>query len=87
MFVISLTAEWTAWVAALAAPLHRRLAWRLPIVAAGFLMAHGRRTASSWWRAAGVGRRFRYYYYFLDSVGRKAAEPAAVALRIVNERI
>ena len=87
MFAISLTAEWAAWVAALAAPLHRRLAWRMPTVVTGILMAQGRRTASSWWRAAGVGRRFRSYYYFLDSVGRKADEPAAVALRIVNQRV
>jgi hypothetical protein len=87
VFAISLTAEWAAWVAALAAPLHRRLAWRLPTVVVGILMAHGRRTAASWWRAAGVGRRFRSYYYFLDSLGRKAAEPAAVTLRIVNQRI
>jgi hypothetical protein len=87
VFAISLTAEWAAWVAALASPLHRRLAWRLPTVVVGILMAHGRRTAAGWWRAAGVGRRFRSYYYFLDSVGRKAAEPAAVTLRIVNQRI
>src|SRR4051812_41197710 len=59
----------------------------MPTVVLGILMAQGRRTAASWWRAAGVGRRFRSYYYFLDSVGRKAAEPAAVALRIVNQRI
>src|SRR4051812_24513924 len=50
-------------------------------------MAQGRRTAASWWRAAGVGRRFRSYYYSLDSVGRKADEPAAATLRIVNQRI
>jgi hypothetical protein len=62
VFAISLTAEWAAWVAALATPLHRRLAWRLPAVVLGILMAQGRRTASSWWRAAGVGRRFRSYY-------------------------
>jgi hypothetical protein len=87
VFAISLTAEWAAWVAALAAPLHRRLAWRLPVVVLGILMAHGRRTVASWWRAAAVGHRFRSYYYFLDSVGRKAAEPAAATLRIVNQRI
>jgi hypothetical protein len=87
VFAITLTAEWAAWVAALAAPLHRRLAWRLPTVVLGILMAHGRRTASSWWRAAGVGRRFRSYYYFLDSIGRKAEGSAAVTLRIVNQRI
>ena len=28
-------------------------------VVLGILMAQGRRTASSWWRAAGVGRRLK----------------------------
>jgi len=69
VFAVKLTTEWAAWVAILAAPLHRRLAWRLP--AAGILLVSGRRTVASWWRAAGVGDRFRSYYYFLDSLGRK----------------
>jgi DDE superfamily endonuclease len=85
--VFALTAEWAAWVAVLAAPLHARLAWRLAEVVVGVLMASGRRTAASWWRAAGVGQDFRSYYYFLDSLGRKASEVAAVLLRIVIERV
>jgi hypothetical protein len=84
VFAISLTAEWMAWVAALAAPLHRRSAWRLAAVVAGLLLAQGRRTASSWWRAAGVGTRFRSYYYFLDSVGRKTAAVAAVVFGVLR---
>jgi hypothetical protein len=87
VFAVRLTAEWTAWVAALAAPLHARLAWRLAEVVVGVLIASGRRTAASWWRAAGVGEDFRSYYYFLDSLGRKAFEVAAVLLRIVTERV
>ena len=85
--MFSLTDEWAAWVAALASPLHARLAWRLAGVVVGVLMASGRRTAASWWRAAGVGRDFRSYYYFLDSVGRKTHQVAAVPLKIVTERI
>jgi hypothetical protein len=85
--VFALTAEWAAWVAALAAPLHSRLAWRLAEVVVGVLMSSGRRTAAAWWRAAGVGEDFRSYYYFLDSLGRKAFEVAAVLLRIVTERV
>jgi hypothetical protein len=84
---VSLTAEWMAWVAALAAPLHDRLAWRLADVVLGILLASGRRTAASWWRAAGVGERFRSYYYFLDAVGRKVQDKAAVLLRIVLDRV
>jgi hypothetical protein len=78
VFAVSLTAEWMAWVAALAAPLHRRSAWRLAAVVAGILLAQGRRTAASWWRAAGIGPRFRSSSYFLDSVGRKTTAVAAV---------
>ncbi|RUL87971.1 IS701 family transposase [Tautonia sociabilis] len=87
MFAITLTAQWAAWVAALAAPLHRRCAWRLAPVVAGILMASGRRTASSWWRAAGIGRAFRSYYYFLDHLGRKVTQVATVLLGLVLGRI
>lgn len=87
MFAFKLTAEWRAWVVALSAPLHGRLAWRLPTVVAGIVFASGRRTASSWFRAARVGSDFRSYYYFLDSVGRKTQGVAAALLRIVTQRI
>src|SRR3954451_16124937 len=73
-----------AWIAALAAPLHRQSAWSLAAVVAGILLAHGRRTASSWWRAAGIGSRFRSYYYFLDSVGRKTTAVAAVVFALLR---
>jgi hypothetical protein len=85
--VFALTAEWAAWVVALAAPLHRRSARRLADVVVGILMASGRRTAASWWRAARIGDRFRPYYYFLGGVGRKAAEVAAVLLRITLDHV
>lgn len=87
MCAFKLTAEWRAWIVALSAPLHGRLAWRLTTVVAGILFASGRRTVSSWWRAARVGSGFRSYYYFLDSVGRKTKPIAAVLLRIVLDRI
>ncbi len=87
MSAFNLTAEWRAWVVALSAPLHGRLAWRLPTVVAGIIFASGRRTVSSWFRAARVGSRFRSYYYFLDSVGRKTQQVAAALLEIVMGRI
>ncbi|MGA7498921.1 MAG: hypothetical protein WBX00_19495 [Isosphaeraceae bacterium] len=62
MFAVKLTTEWAPWVAILAAPLHRRLAWRLPAAVVGILLASGRRTVANWWRATGVGDRFRSYY-------------------------
>src|SRR5664279_586420 len=82
-----MTAEWMAWIAALSAPLHCRLAAKLATVVAGVLFASGRRTASSWWRAARVGSNFRSYYYFLDALGRKVSEVSTILLRIVLERI
>lgn len=87
MFALQLNAQWRQWIDTLAAPLHGRLAWRLPIVVAGILVASGRRTVSSWWRAAGIGSDFRSYYYFLDSVGRKTQQVAAGLLKIALERI
>jgi hypothetical protein len=84
VFAVCLTAEWMAWVTALAAPLHRRSAWRLAAVVAGILLAQGRRTASSWWRAGGIGTHFRSYYYFLDSVGRKTTAVAAVVFGLLR---
>ncbi len=69
MSAVNLNAQWRAWATALAEPLHGRLAWRLAEVLAGILFASGRRTASSWFRAAQVGIAFRSYYYFLDAVG------------------
>jgi hypothetical protein len=44
------------WVGQLAAPLHGRISWRMARLVAGILLAHGRRTASIWWRAAGAAR-------------------------------
>jgi len=87
VFALKLDVQWTAWVAALAKPLHGRLAWRLPAVVAGILLASGRRTATRWWHAAGIGRAFRSYYYFLDSVGRKTRPVAAALLEIVLDRV
>ena len=61
-------AEWSEW---LAAGLHARNRWRLPVLLAGILFASGRRTVTSWLRAAGISDEFDDYYYFLAAVGRK----------------
>jgi hypothetical protein len=87
VFTTGLTAEWAAWVAALMAPLHRRSTWRLAHVVLGILLASGRRTVASWWRAAGIGESFGSYYYFLGSVGRKATEVATVICGLLRDRI
>jgi hypothetical protein len=64
--------EWNEWTNWLMAGLHGRNRWRLPLLLAGMLFAQGRRTVSTWLRAAGVSPDYADYYYFLASVGRNA---------------
>ena len=58
------------WIADLATALHGRLAFRLPLLLTGLFFARGRRTVTSWLRAAGLSKDYKNYYYFLGSLGR-----------------
>jgi hypothetical protein len=60
-----------AWVGTLAEHLHARSAWRLHRLVVGVILAQGRRTVTSWFRAAGITRGYRSYYYFLAALGLK----------------
>ena len=73
-------AEWSQW---LAAGLHARNRWRLPVLLVGILFAHGRRTVTTWLRAAGVSDDFQDYYYFLAALGRKTKSVATQLLVLV----
>ena len=77
--------QWSEWSEWLAAGLHARNRWRLPVLVTGMLFASGRRTVTTWLRAAGVSDDFQDYYYFLTCVGRKsesiATQLAALVLR------
>jgi hypothetical protein len=55
-----------------AAFLDRRTALRLPLLLLGILLASGRRTATSWFRAAGITQDFRRAYHVISAVGRAA---------------
>jgi hypothetical protein len=68
--------EWSDWNEWLAAGLHARNRWRLSVLLTGLLFASGRRTVSSWLRAAGVSTDYQDYYYFLAPLGRKAGSVA-----------
>ena len=68
--------QWLDWSEHLAAPLHGRLRWRLPILLSGILFAQGRRTVTTWLRAAGIHDDFVDYYSFLSSLGRKSKSVA-----------
>jgi len=63
--------QWSEWSEWLAAGLHARSRWRLPVLLMGMLFASGRRTVTAWLRAAGAGDDFQDYYYFLAALGRK----------------
>lgn len=47
-----------------------RTAFRLPIIVAGAMLARGRRTASNWFRAAGVQDDWDRFYELLSSLGK-----------------
>jgi DDE superfamily endonuclease len=61
----------TSTFTALAHWLHKRSAARLPGLLVGILLAHGRRTVTSWFRPAGITDDFRPAYTTVCAVGRK----------------
>jgi hypothetical protein len=75
--------EWSEWSEWLAAGLHARNRWRLPVLLVGILFAHGRRTVTTWLRAAGVSDDYQDYYYFLAALGRKTNSVATQLLLLV----
>ncbi len=72
--------QWSQWSEWLAAGLHARNRWRLPVLLLGILFASGRRTVTTWLRAAGISDDFQDYYYFIAAVGRKTK---LIATRLV----
>jgi hypothetical protein len=62
----------SAWFSSIAAVLDRRSAPRLFLLLCGALFAHGRRTVTSWFRAAGISTDFRRAYSALWAAGRRA---------------
>jgi hypothetical protein len=60
----------TSAFAALAHWLHKRSAARLPLLLVGILFATGRRTVTSWFRAAGITTGYRNGYTTACAVGR-----------------
>ena len=64
--------DWSQWSDWLAAGLHARNRWRLPVLMMGLLFARGRRTVTSWLRAGGITTGFAGYYYCLTSVARNS---------------
>ena len=71
------------WLPALAAALDRRSAPRLAWLLVGAVLASGRRTVTSWIRAAGLSSEYRHCYTAVAAAGRKADLAAAYLAREV----
>src|SRR5262245_4396802 len=69
--------------AALAHWLQKRSAARLPLLLYGLLFGHGRRTVTSWFRAAGIAGDFRPAYATVCAVGRQTHNLAVTTLHAV----
>ncbi len=65
------------WFIRLAAALDRRSAPRLALLFLGAVLARGRRTVTSWIRAAGLSDQFRPCYTTVAAAGKKAETIAA----------
>lgn len=72
------------WFSRLAAVLDRRSAPRLVLLFLGAVLARGRRTVTSWIRAAGLSGEFRPCYTTVAAAGKKADH---VAARLVLEAV
>jgi hypothetical protein len=65
------------WFATLAAALDRRSAVRLALVFVGAVLARGRRTVTSWIRAAGLSADYKPVYTTVAAAGERADAIAA----------
>jgi len=72
-----------AWFALLVTALDRRSAPRLALLFGGALFARGRRTVTSWFRAAGITDAFRPAYSARWAAGRRARDLGFRLLRCV----
>ena len=84
---IMLSGLLAAWVGTLAQHLHGRNAWRLQRLVVGVILAQGRRTVTSWFRAAGISRGYRSYYYFLAALGLKVQAIGLSVLDLTIQRV
>src|SRR4051794_4720797 len=73
------------WFSQLAASLDRRSTLKLAWLFLGAVLARGRRTVTSWIRAAGLSAQFRPCYTTVAAAGKKAEEIAArLVCRVVK---
>ncbi len=70
------------WFSCLASPLDRRSAVRLVWLFIGAILARGRRTVTSWIRAAGLSRQYQPCYTTVAAAGKRADN---IAGRLIHE--
>src|SRR4051794_31539863 len=71
------------WFTRLASTLDRRSAPRLAMLFLGAVLARGRRTVTTWIRAAGLSDQFRSCYTAVAAAGKKAESVAAYLVTTV----
>jgi hypothetical protein len=64
--------------------LHKNSAARLPLLLYGILFAKGRRTVTSWFRAAGITTEWRKAYVTVCATGREAQHMAHTVVSVVR---
>jgi len=79
--------QWQVIVIDLSSVLHQRSQWRLAIILAAMLFAKGRKTITSWLRAAGIKRCYKAYYYFIGSLAQKTENIAIELFEIMIRKI
>jgi hypothetical protein len=79
--------DWNEWSQWLAAGLHARNRWRLPLLLLGILFAQGRRTVTTWLRAAGISDDYQDYYYFLATLGGKTKSVGTQLIALILRRV
>src|SRR5579862_8015549 len=72
------------WFSRIASPLDRRSAPRLALLFLGAVLARGRRTVTSWIRAAKLSVQYRPCYTAVAAAGKKAD---SVAARLATETV
>jgi hypothetical protein len=87
MVTWQLPADVTYWIASLSKLLDERNGFRLLPIFAGIFFGQGRRTVSSWLRAAGISDDYENYYYFISTLGRKTKSLATRLLYLIMETI
>ena len=80
MSLLYLPARLSALFLALTLGLHPEIARRFPRLLLGVLFARGRRTVTSWFRAAGITDEFKQAYRDVAAAGRNHEHSAASVL-------